>query len=75
MKVKIYKQQNNKMQLILYIRYQRRRHPNTAGIRIHLVPVIEMKLMIRVMDFSVNSLRNLLKTVCRDPAYPGEAYW
>ncbi|KAI8847104.1 hypothetical protein BC829DRAFT_418668 [Chytridium lagenaria] len=44
---------------VVYARYQRRRHPNAAGIRINLIPVLE---------------GDRLLAVCDDPAYPGEAY-
>jgi hypothetical protein len=59
---------------LTYTRYQRKRHSNSAGIRINLVPVLEMDVSFRVVASVMNSLRKLL-TVCDDPAYPGEAYW
>ncbi|KAJ3218597.1 hypothetical protein HDU67_004901 [Dinochytrium kinnereticum] len=57
----------------VYARYQRRRHPNAAGIRINLVPVLEGDVSFRVVASAMQSLKRLL-AVCDDPAYPGEAY-
>ncbi|KAJ3109546.1 hypothetical protein HDU97_005203 [Phlyctochytrium planicorne] len=57
----------------VYARYQRRRHPNAAGIRINLVPVLEGDVSFRVVASAMESLKRLL-AVCDDPAYPGEAY-
>ncbi|KAJ3410745.1 hypothetical protein HDV05_003284 [Chytridiales sp. JEL 0842] len=58
---------------LVYTRYQRKRHPNSAGIRINLVPVLEMDVSFRVVASAMDSLRQLL-SVCDDPSYPGEAY-
>ncbi|KAJ3103116.1 hypothetical protein HDU96_009399 [Phlyctochytrium bullatum] len=60
-------------QALVYARYQRRRHPNAAGIRINLVPVLEGDVSFRVVASAMQSLKALLAT-CDDPAYPGEAY-
>ncbi|KAI9339575.1 hypothetical protein BDR26DRAFT_1007735 [Obelidium mucronatum] len=57
----------------VYSLYQRRRHVNAAGVRINLVPVLERDLAVRVVEFAMENLRDLLK-MCDDPAYPGEAY-
>ncbi|KAJ3125760.1 hypothetical protein HK100_010615 [Physocladia obscura] len=57
----------------IYSLYQRRRHPNAAGVRINLVPVLEREVAVRVVETAMDNLRELLK-MCDDPAYPGEAY-
>ncbi|KAJ3314930.1 hypothetical protein HDU76_002296 [Blyttiomyces sp. JEL0837] len=59
--------------MVVYARYQRRRHANVAGIRINLVPVLEHDVSFGVVQTAMENLRGLL-TVCDDPAYPGEAY-
>ncbi|ORY36197.1 hypothetical protein BCR33DRAFT_722300 [Rhizoclosmatium globosum] len=64
---------NNPSAANVYSLYQRRRHPNAAGVRINLVPVLERDIAVRVVDFAMIQLRKLLK-MCDDPAYPGEAY-
>jgi hypothetical protein len=58
----------------VYAAYQRRRHANNAGVRIHVVPVLEYASMGRVMDDAVRRLRECLKVGISDPSYPGEAY-
>ncbi|KAI8835816.1 hypothetical protein BJ741DRAFT_201558 [Chytriomyces cf. hyalinus JEL632] len=57
----------------VYSLYQRRRHPNAAGVRINLVTVLERDISVRVVERAMDDLRGLLK-MCDDPAYPGEAY-
>ncbi|KAJ3179287.1 hypothetical protein HK101_010037 [Irineochytrium annulatum] len=57
---------------LIYSRYQRRRHPNAAGIRINLVPVLEGDVSFRVVAMAMDSLRSLL-AVCDDPAYPAHS--
>ncbi|KAI9348440.1 hypothetical protein DFJ73DRAFT_432859 [Zopfochytrium polystomum] len=60
-------------QATVYSQYQRRRHPNTAGIRINLVPVLEYDVSFNVIQSAMEALRELL-ALYDDPVYPGEAY-
>ncbi|KAJ3140923.1 hypothetical protein HK100_008105 [Physocladia obscura] len=57
----------------VYSLYQRRRHPNTNGVKIILVPVLEYHIAERVIETAMDSLRKMYE-ICNDPFYPGESY-